>query len=77
MSSKRNRLILGLSLVALVLAILLWGRARLSEDAVQHTIDRMDRDAAAAKAAADAAAVSAGEAMEAARKAQNALPGSS
>ncbi len=75
MSVNRNRALL--IAVVIAVALLLWSGRRSHNIAVQQTLDRMDNDAAAAKAAAAAAAVSAEEAVSAARKAQNVLPGSS
>jgi hypothetical protein len=77
MDANRLRLILTAVLVVIVVALLLWGRAIDHNARVQQTLQQMDRDVAAAKAASDAAAHSAAEAAEAARKAWNKLPGSS
>jgi hypothetical protein len=77
MSTNRTRLTLTAALIAIVLTLLLWGRAIDHNAQTQQTLDQMDREVAAAKAASAAAAHSAAEATEAARKAWNRLPGSS
>jgi hypothetical protein len=77
MTGRRGLFVLTAIFVALLGGLVFWSRAHLDGVAIQRTLDQADSDAAAAKAAADAAAISAGEAAEAARKAQNALPGSS
>jgi len=76
-NAGRLRLILTAALVAVIVALLFWGRAIDRNAQVQQTLRQMDQDVAAAKAASDSAAKSAAEAAEAARKAWNGLPGSS
>jgi len=60
MSANRLRLVLTAIFVAVMVALLLWGRSRDHTIAVRQTLDRMDRDVDAAKAAAAGAAISAG-----------------
>jgi hypothetical protein len=74
---SRLSLILAIVVAVLLAAFLPSNQARVDRDAAQRTLDQMDSDAAAAKAAASAAAESASQAMDAARKARNALPRSS
>ena len=74
---KHSRLAVVALLIAIIGALLFLGQARVHSETMQQTLDRMDRDVAAAKAAAGRAEVSADEAKDAARRAWNGLPGSS
>ena len=77
MSVNRLKLILA-AIVILVMAILiLWFPSHAHHVAVQKIIDQANHDVAAARAASDSAAASAARAKDAARDAQNRLPGSS
>ncbi len=77
MTASRVRLAIAAAGVALLIALLWRDRARIDHAAVQQTLERMDRDAGDAQAAARSAAASADRAKAAARRAWNATPGSS
>ncbi len=76
MSANRLRLLLGV-FFALVIVLVIWGRTWQHDAELANRLQGMDRDVAAAKAAAAEAARSAEEAALAARKAWNRAPGSS
>jgi hypothetical protein len=75
MMANRSRLTLAILVVAAVATILLWSSYRQQQAEIQQTIDRADRDVAAAKAAAADAADSASRAKDSAQDARNKLPG--
>ncbi len=78
MTPNRLKLILAAVVIVAMGILLIWSRADRAGDArTQAILDRADRDAAAAQSAADSAARSAADAIDAARGAQNAVPGSS
>jgi hypothetical protein len=75
MMANRSRLTLAILVVAAVATILLWSSYRQQQAEIQQTIDRADRDVAAAKAAAAEAAGSASRAKDSAQDSRNKLPG--
>jgi len=77
MSPNRLKLVLAGIVIVVMVALMLWFPSHRHHVQVQQIIEKADADVAAAKAAADSAAASASRAKDAARDAQNKLPGSS
>ena len=77
MSASQRACVLAAMAMILLAGGIVWENTRLRQNSVQQTLERMNREVDAAKAAASSAAVSAAQAKDAARRAWKGVPGGS